>query len=476
MRHPRIIYSTVPLLLLVAVLTAFLLTGLRSSHAVQNPSISLDMVTTGNTYDDVTNTMTLGTIDNCLSADPPGNSATHNHTVHIVIQNIEDLIGWQARMNYLGDQMRPSAVNFIPFTDNITGQNVSFVNLPIDPTTTTHRDVVTGISIPPGEPGPQTALIGSVYLAEQNFPISPDSPHKAVPDDASYNAPTGGVLAALTLQVLAGNAGNPSLFMNLDDDLPNGPGSDLQIFTATGIQTINVPVNQLGDGYHGEGATCLALDCVTQECPSVPETPTPTDTPPPTDTPTPTTPPTATPTPAATAAATPTPVRIPLTLTVNPTGTVSRDGFHVGLGGTLRCTAGHSAFLNVNAFQFVRGQVLLSAFGSASFNCNGIMQNWAVTAESFAGFFKSGHANVRVSLSTFGPAGIFDRTEIATQVRLRKGEPPPESPPESPPIFGPIGGTAGAVGGASVLALAAAGMTLGFVRVVRRNDRRDRDI
>ena len=147
----------------------------------------------------------------------------------------------------------------------------------------------------------------------------------------------------------------------------------------------------------------------------------------------------------------------------------------MGLGGTLSCTAGNSASLQLTAFQFVRGQVLLSAFGSASFICNGIEQNWAITAESFAGFFKSGRANVRASLFAFFP-GPFERTDVATEVKLRKGEPPPESPPESPPIFGPIGSTAGAVGGATVLALTAAGMTFGFVRVVRRKEGRDRDI
>jgi len=33
--------------------------------------MSLDVVTSGNSYSDATNTMTVGSIDNCLMTDPP---------------------------------------------------------------------------------------------------------------------------------------------------------------------------------------------------------------------------------------------------------------------------------------------------------------------------------------------------------------------------------------------------------------------
>jgi len=480
MKHPRIAYLGLPFLFLVAALAAFLLSGAITSRAVQDPVISIDMVTTGNAFDDTQSPplMSVGTIDNCVTTASPGNNLAHLHTLHVVVQNVEDLIGWQVRVNYLGDRFRPNTVNFTPFLDNNTGQNISFVNLPIDSTTLVHRDLVSATSIPPAAAGPQTAGFGSTYVGAQNAAISPDTPAKAVPDDSSYSAPSGGVLASFTAQVIAGNAGQPSLFLNLDDGSPNGPGSGYAFFTGTTSMDVLLPVAKLGDGYHGEGATCVALDCVTPECPSGPPTPTApsTPTPPPTPSPTPTPPPTPI---TQSAKPTPTPIRIPLTLTLNRTGTVSPDGFRVGLSGTLSCTAGHSGFLNVIAFQFARGQVLLSAFGSASFRCSGVVQNWAVTAESFTGFFKPGHANVRARLFTFGPAG-FDEKEVAAQVRLRRSEPPPESPPESPPqsppIFGRISGTAGVVGGTAVISLLAVGMTLGFVRVVRRNERRDHDI
>ena len=165
----------IPLLLLgLALLTvAGTVLFLRplASQAVQSPSISLDMVTTGNTYDETTNTMAVGAIDNCL-ASPTANATTHMHTTHLVIQNVEDLVGWQARLNYDGGQMRPFSVNDTPFTDNNTGQNVSFLNLPIDPLITLHRDTIAAAAIPPAAPGPQTALIGAIPITLAIITIS----------------------------------------------------------------------------------------------------------------------------------------------------------------------------------------------------------------------------------------------------------------------------------------------------------------
>ena len=222
------------------------------------------------------------------------------HTTHLVIQNVEDLIGWQVRFNYLGDQMRPSTFNATPFTDSFTGNSVGFANLPFDTDSGQHRSVIPASAIPAAAPGPQTALIGAVYNGAQNVWVSPDTPAKTPPDDTVLRTTGGGVLATFTLQVLAGNAGNPSLFMNLDDGSPNPPESGLTYFNGTGTTTVATPVTQLGDGYHGEGATCVPLDCVNPECPFVQETPEPRrrrrpHPPPPTPTPTP--PPPATPTP-----------------------------------------------------------------------------------------------------------------------------------------------------------------------------------
>jgi len=278
--------------LLAATLAGLLIWGTLTTKAVQNPSMALDWTTTDNTYTAATNTMNVGTIDNCLTGPAPGDNSVHVHPAHLLVQNVEDLIGWQARFNYLGDQMRPNSVDFTPFTDTTTTQNISFLNLPIDSSTSLHRDVFSPTSIPPAAPGPQTALIGSTYLGTQTFAVSPDTPAKSTPDDTSYSAPTGGVLATVNLQVLAGNAGNSALFMNLDDGSPNSPETRAVVFNGTGTTDISIPSSQLGDAYHGEGTTCVPLDCVTQECPAT-STPTPSATP--TETPTRPTPPVTTP-------------------------------------------------------------------------------------------------------------------------------------------------------------------------------------
>ena len=279
----------IPLLLLsLALLTvAGTVLFLRplASQAVQSPSISLDMVTTGNTYDETTNTMAVGAIDNCL-ASPTANATTHMHTTHLVIQNVEDLVGWQARLNYDGGQMRPFSVNDTPFTDNNTGQNVSFLNLPIDPLITLHRDTIAAAAIPPAAPGPQTALIGATYLGEPAFPVSPDTPAKLVPDDSSYAAPTGGILAAVNLQVVGDHSGQ-TLSMDLDDGNPNPPGSGVVFFNGTGTSDITLSQSAQSDGFHAEGVAACTIPSPTASPTSPPATPT---APPPTPTPPPPTP------------------------------------------------------------------------------------------------------------------------------------------------------------------------------------------
>src|SRR6266498_1816578 len=258
MKAQTLIASAVFLLTFTA-LIAIGLSGLTTSQAVQNPTLALDMNPAGNSYSDPglggDNSMTVRTIENCSATAAPGDNLTHSHSVHVVVRNVEDLIGWQLRLNYDGGKMTPNIFNFAPFTDNLRAQNLSFVNLPIDPTTDNHRELITATDIPPSAPGPQTALAASVYVGAQKAHISPDTPPKAVPDDTSYSASTGGVVAALNLHVLAGNAGQ-LLSMDLDDDNPNSPGSEVEVFNGTGTTTINLAESALGDGFHGEGVAC----------------------------------------------------------------------------------------------------------------------------------------------------------------------------------------------------------------------------
>ena len=229
------------------------------SLAVQDPSLSLDMVLAGNTYDETTNTMTVGTTENCLTSET-AIPATHNHPAHLVIRDVEDLIGWQVRLNYVGDKFRPFTVNYTPFTDNNTGQNVSFLNLPIDSTTSVHRDITTAASIPPapadGSNTPQSALIGAVYVGAQNSEVSADTPLKNPPDGGGYDAPGGGVVATLNLQVVGDESGQ-SLLIDMDDAQPNSPGSKLVVFTGSGTADIEPGPQSLGDGAHAEAAACV---------------------------------------------------------------------------------------------------------------------------------------------------------------------------------------------------------------------------
>ena len=110
--------------------------------------------------------MTVGTIENRLTTAAPGSGITHNHAVHLIVQNVEDLVGWQVRFNYIGDQTRLSNFNATPFTDTTTGEAVGFANLPIDSSTgpprrnsrEQHPGRSSGLSNTP-----QTALIGAVY-------------------------------------------------------------------------------------------------------------------------------------------------------------------------------------------------------------------------------------------------------------------------------------------------------------------------
>src|SRR2546426_12824785 len=118
---------------------ALFLPGAFTSRAVQAPNVSLDMVTTGNTYNEATNSMTVGTIDPCLVS-ATATITSHLHASQLIINNVEDLVGWQARLNYIGDKMRVQGAQPVPFVDNTTFQNVGFTNLPID--AGVHRDVV----------------------------------------------------------------------------------------------------------------------------------------------------------------------------------------------------------------------------------------------------------------------------------------------------------------------------------------------
>lgn len=106
-------------------------------------------------------------------------------------------------------------------------------------------------------------------------------------------------------------------------------------------------------------------------------------------------------------------------LTVDRKGTVAHPGGgEVRVSGTLTCTAGAEAQVNVEASQFVRGQVPVSAFGwSPPFFCSGAVQNWAVTAvSSFA--LRPGPATVRARAWMYVPPYGHYEEETTARVIL----------------------------------------------------------
>jgi len=91
---PRSKWGLLPLSLIAAfVAIAGLLMLERGGHAAQTPRMALDMVTGGNTYDEASNTMATGPIENCSTSAAPGNNAQHIHIVHVIVQDVADLIG-----------------------------------------------------------------------------------------------------------------------------------------------------------------------------------------------------------------------------------------------------------------------------------------------------------------------------------------------------------------------------------------------
>ena len=188
----RRVLLLLPVLLAATITSGVLLSlHLTSAQVNTNTTLALDMVPAGpagNTYcdgagllpDGVTpcspaNSMTVGAVDSCF-ADAAGDNNPHTHIAQVIVQNVQDMIGWQVRLNYDGGKMRPNSVQFMPFTDSNTLQGISFVNLPIDSGTSTHLGLNPASFIPPASPGPQTAAFGSSYLGTQTAPVSPDTP------------------------------------------------------------------------------------------------------------------------------------------------------------------------------------------------------------------------------------------------------------------------------------------------------------
>src|SRR5438876_969826 len=125
----------------------------------------------------------------------------------------------------------------------LAGQAIGFANLPSDGVSGIHHTVTTAGGTCPTAPAdntnaPQTHLFGATYNGgvegDVNFAISPDTPAKSPPDDTSYSTTGGGILAAITLQVVGAECNTGPMLFDLDDDSPNPPGTKVVTFNGAG--------------------------------------------------------------------------------------------------------------------------------------------------------------------------------------------------------------------------------------------------
>ena len=68
---------------LSAVFVSLFLLFVPISDATQTPRMSLDWGIADDTYNEAANSMTIGSIDNCLTTDPPGNNDQHIHPARL---------------------------------------------------------------------------------------------------------------------------------------------------------------------------------------------------------------------------------------------------------------------------------------------------------------------------------------------------------------------------------------------------------
>lgn len=108
-------------------------------------------------------------------------------------------------------------------------------------------------------------------------------------------------------------------------------------------------------------------------------------------------------------------------LTIDPQATLEPGGLGASVSGTVVCTAGHLANIQVQLTQFRHGQVTATGFGNTpQFLCSGITQQWQVTVTTIfnSAPFKRGSASARADSFTDGVDGFDQKTEFA-DVRLR---------------------------------------------------------
>lgn len=119
----------VPHLTLIGAIVAVLsigtvvMTNPFASKAVQDPQMSLDVTPLDNSYTpDPVNEMNVGQVDGCLSETNAGWDAEHTIILHLVVQRVENMTGWQAEVTFDPASAEVLTINPLPFG------GISFLN------------------------------------------------------------------------------------------------------------------------------------------------------------------------------------------------------------------------------------------------------------------------------------------------------------------------------------------------------------
>jgi len=328
MKERSILTALVLVLATTAVAGGLFFAGALTTQATQAPKMSLDMDPSGNGVsagpNDI-NLMTVGAFDRCATENPgdinPGPfPPAPTFSTHLIVEDVEDLVGWQARFNYDGTKVSLSSFNATPFVSSINTAGIGFTNLPFDLGGGVHRGVTSASGVFNPDTSSESAAIGASYLGNPTLPVSPDTPYISDEGTQTYDAPSGGVLAEVIWAIKPAADGDSSIKLDLDDDTPNAPGSQAVVFTGSGTNTINLAESALTDGFLGVNTTCVAPALPTATATS---TPTATAVPPGEATPTST--------PKSTApAATQTPVPTPTVLAITQLPTTGGEGGNGG--------------------------------------------------------------------------------------------------------------------------------------------------
>ncbi|HEU5325012.1 MAG TPA: DUF6299 family protein [Candidatus Limnocylindria bacterium] len=103
-----------------------------------------------------------------------------------------------------------------------------------------------------------------------------------------------------------------------------------------------------------------------------------------------------------------------IALTVNPVATFDAQTGSATVTGTVSCTDGASAFIDIALTQRV-GRFTVRGFGFAEATCDGTAQPWTAEVFGDTGLFKGGQATA----SVFGQACNFDCGFTAEEVTIR---------------------------------------------------------